>query len=212
MSWGRRGARQEPTRLLLAACAGLAFLAGCSDPVSGTARPAVTQPVAPRADSSTARPPATKQVTAACPLLPAAEVGDIYQIPVTSREQQPVPQQTGATLYTCTYLNGAKQQLAALQVLVDPMASGNPQRYLDSVIKPFLAQGAISQPVTGLGTPAASYVMSDSSGPLAYVVAAVYPVGSTLDVVQFLASEHNAGNATALAQMTAMLRSALNRL
>ena len=192
-------------------CAGLLLLAGCSDPVSGTARPAVARPVAPQADSSTTQAPVAKQVTAACPLLPAAEVGSIYQIPVTSREGRPVAQ-TGGTLYNCSYLNGAKQQLAALQIVVDPMASGDPQRYLDEVIKPFLAQGAISQPVTGLGTPAASYVMSNSSGPLAFVVAAVLSVGSTWDVVQFLVSEHNAGDTAALAQMTAVLRSALNRL
>lgn len=209
MGWGRRGPGRR--RLGVLACAGLALLTGCSDAVVGTARPAVSQPVAPQADSSTTRPPATEQVTAACPLLPAPEVGAIYQIPVTSREQQPVAQ-AGATIYNCSYLNGAKQQLAALQVVVDPMASGDPQRYLDGFIKPFLAPGAISQPVTGLGVPAASYVMSNSSGPLAYVVAAVRPVGSTLDVVQFLASEHNAGDATALAQMTSVLGIALNRL
>ncbi|HEV3355482.1 MAG TPA: hypothetical protein VG247_01750 [Pseudonocardiaceae bacterium] len=210
MSWGRRS-RLAPRRLVVASCAGLLLVAGCSDPVSGTARPAVTQPVAPQADDSTTQAPVAKQVAAACPLLPAAEVGAIYQIPVTSREAQPVAQTSG-TLYNCLYLNGAKQQLAALQVVVDPMASGDPQRYLDGVIKPFLAQGAISQPVTGLDTPAASYVMSGSSGPLAFVVAAVRSVGSTWDVVQFLVSEHNAGDTAALAQMTAMLRSALSRL
>jgi hypothetical protein len=57
-----------------------------------------------------------------------------------------------------------------------------------------------------------SYVRSDPSGPIAYVVAAVREVGSTWDVVQFLASEHNAGDPNALAHMTTVMRGALSRL
>jgi hypothetical protein len=189
---------------------GALFVAGCSDAVSGTAK-AVANPVQPQSDSSTTRPPVAVQVSAACPLLPAGEVAAIYLVPVTAREQQAVPQ-TDAMLYNCSYLNGAKQQLAALQVVVDPAASGDPQEYLDGFVKQYLAQGAIAQPVAGLGAPAESYVMTGRSGPLAYVVAAVREVGSTWDVVQFLASEHNAGDPNALGQMTTVLRSALNRL
>jgi hypothetical protein len=187
------------------------FLTGCADPVSGSASPAVPTPVQPQSDTSTTLPPTPTQVSAACPLLPASEVAAIYLVPLTAQEQQPVPQ-TGATLYNCSYLNGAKQQLAALQVLVNPAASGDPQQYLDSFVKPFLAQGAIAQPVTGLGAPAESYVRSDPSGPLAFVVASVRQVGSTWDVVQFLVSEHNAGDPKALAHMTTVLRSALHRM
>ncbi|HEX4222456.1 MAG TPA: hypothetical protein VHZ97_08865 [Pseudonocardiaceae bacterium] len=213
MSWGRRR-RPGPSRLgrrLVATIAGLVFLAGCSDPVAGTARPAVPTPVQPQSDTSTSRPPAPTQVSAACPLLPAGEVAAIYLVPLTAREQQPMPQ-TGATLYNCSYLNGASQQLAALQVVVNPTVSGAPQQYLDGFVKTFLAPGATAQPVTGLGTPAESYVLSNSSGPQAFVVAAVRAVGSTWDVVQFLVSEHNAGDPTALTHMTNVLRSALNRL
>jgi hypothetical protein len=179
--------------------------------VSGTAKPAVPTPVQPRSETTTSRPPTPTQVSAACPLLTATEVSVIYLVPLTAQEQQPVPQ-TGATLYNCSYLNGAKQQLAALQVVVDPGASGDPQQYLDGFIKPFLAQGAITQPVPGLGVPAESYVLSDTSGPIAFVVAAVREVGPTWDVVQFLVSEHNAGDPKALAHMTEVLGKAINRL
>jgi hypothetical protein len=190
---------------------GILFLTGCSDPVSGTAQPAVRTPVRPQSDTSTSTAPPATQVSAACPLLSAKEVTSIYLVPLTAHEQQPVLQ-TGATFYNCSYRNNAGQQLAALQVVVDPAASGDPQRYLDGFIKPFLAKGATAQAIPGLNTPAESYVQSDSSGPLAYVAAAVRQVGSTWDVVQFLVSEHNAGDPNALAHMVAVLRSALNRL
>ena len=198
-------------RLVGVLAVGSLFLSGCSDPVSGTPQPAVRTPVRPQSDTSTSAAPPVTQVSAACPLLSATEVSAIYLVPLSAQEQQSVPQTSG-TLYNCSYRNDAEQQLAALQVVVDPAASGDPQRYLDGFIKPFLAQGATAQPIAGLGTPAESYVQSDSSGPLAYVVAAVREVGSTWDVVQFLVSQHNAGDPNALAHMTTVLRSALNRL
>lgn len=213
MGCGRRR-RPRPRQLglgLVGTIAAAFLVAGCSDPVSGSAKAAVPTPIRPQSDTTTSRPPAPTQVNAACPLLTAQEVSAIYLVPLTAQEQPPVPQ-TDATLYNCSYLNGAKQQLAALQVVVDPAASGDPQEYLDGFIKPFLAQGAVTQPVQGLGVPAESYVLSNASGPLAFVVAAVREVGSTWDVVQFLASEHNAGDPKALAHMTAVLGKALNRL
>ena len=213
MGWGRRR-RPGPRQLgpgLVGTLIAVLVVSGCSDPVSGTAKPAVPTPIQPQSDTSTSAPPPAEQVSAACPLLPASQVAAIYLVPLTAQEQQPVPQ-TGATLYNCSYLNGAKQQLAALQVVVNPDSSGDPQSYLDGVVKPFLAQGAIAQPVAGLGGPAESYLMTGQSGPLAYVVAAVREVGSGWDVIQFLTSEHNAGDPKALAQMTNVLRSALNRL
>lgn len=226
MRWGGArgpGPSQLGLRLVAAIAVGGLFLAGCADQVAGSPLPAVPTPVQPQSDTSTSRPPSTTssppatqppaviQVSAACPLLPPGEVAAIYLVPLTAQEQQPVPQ-TGATLYNCSYLNGAKQQLAALQILVNPTATGDPTHYLDGFVKPFLAPGAIAQPVSGLGTPAESYVLSNAAGPLAFVVAAVRAVGSTWDVVQFLVSEHNAGDPTALTHMTTVLRSALNRL
>lgn len=210
----RRRRRPRPRQLglrLVGTVAAAFLIAGCSDPVSGTAKAAVPTPIQPQSETTTSRPPAPTQVSAACPLLRADEVSAIYLVPLTAQEQPPVPQ-TGATLYNCSYLNGAKQQLAALQVVVNPGASGDPQEYLDGFIKPFLAQGAITQPVDGLGVPAESYVLSNASGPIAFVVAAVREVGSTWDVVQFLVSEHNAGDPKALAHMTAVLGKAINRL
>lgn len=207
----RRGPGPLGQRLVSVFALGTLFLAGCADQVSGTAQPAVRTPVQPRSDTSTSAPPPATQVSAACPLLSAKEVSAIYLVPLTAQEEQPLPH-SGATLYNCSYRNDAEQQLAALQVVVDPAASGDPQQYLDGFIKPFLAQGATAQAVPGLDTPAESYVRSDSSGPIAYVVAAVREVGSTWDVVQFLVSEHNAGDPNALAHMTTVLRSALSHL
>jgi hypothetical protein len=192
----RTGSGPLGHRLVSAFALGTLFLAGCSDPVSGTAQPAVRTPVQPRSDTSTSAAPPATQVSAACPLLSAKEVSAIYLVPLTAKEEQPLSQ-SGATVYNCSYRNDADQQLAALQVVVDPAASGDPQQYLDGFIKPFLAEGATAQAVPGLNTPAESYVRSDPSGPIAYVVAAVREVGSTWDVVQFLASEHNAGDPNA---------------
>jgi hypothetical protein len=205
------GTRSPGHRLVCAFALGTLFLTGCSDQLSGTAQPAVRTPVQPRSDTSTSAPPPATQVSAACPLLSAKEVSAIYLVPLTAQEQPPLPQ-SGATLYNCSYRNDAEQQLAALQVVVDPTASGDPQQYLDGFIKPFLAQGATAQAVPGLDGPAEAYVRSDPSGPIAYVIAAVRQVGSTWDVVQFLVSQHNAGDPNALAHMTTVLRSALDRL
>src|SRR5437879_2457455 len=147
MTYARRrrpGPRPLGHRLVGAFAAGALFLAGCSDPVSGSAQPAVRTPVQPRSDTSTSMAPPATQVSAACPLLSAKEVSAIYLVPLTAQEQQPLPQ-NGATLYNCSYRNDAEQQLAALQVVVDPTASGDPQQYLDGFIKQFLAQGATAQ-------------------------------------------------------------------
>ena len=199
------------------------LLTGCAPTVTGSAVPAITPTSSPtsasasRPTTTTAPPPTPSSqppqlpVTAACPLLSSAEVGQIYNLTVGAQEGPPQPQ-TGTTTYNCSYVNGAKQQLAALQVVVAPAATGDPHQYLDGYLHPFLAPGASARPISGLGAAAESYVKSDSGGPLAFVVAAVAPVGSGLDVVQFLASTSNANNPTATAQMVAVLRLALNRL
>jgi hypothetical protein len=200
------------------------LLTGCAATVTGAAAPAATStadPVAPPTSGLTSSPsktptsspaaPPQLAVTAACPLLSAAEVGRIYNLTVGAQEGPPLTQ-TGSTTYNCSYVNGAEQKLAALQVVVDPAATGDPTQYLDGYVRAFLAPGANAQPVSGLGTAAVSYLKSDSSGPLAFVVATVRTVGSSLDVVQFLASTSNVNDPNALTQMIGVVRLALNRL
>lgn len=212
-----------PTRTVLTGAALLIAIAliGCAPTVTGAAVPATVGPTSTSHPTSTITPPPTtppttspppaRPVTAACPLLSAEEVGTIYNLTVGAQEGQPLSQ-SGVTTYNCSYVNGAKQQLAALQVIVDPTATGDPTQYLDGYLHPFLAPGESGQPISGLGAAAASYLKSDRSGPLAFVVATVRSAGSGLDLVQFLASTSNANDPTAQTQMVKVLRLALNRL
>lgn len=207
-----------PTRTALTGAALLTAIAliGCAPTVTGAAVPVTVGPTSTSHPASTITPPPTtsppaRPVNAACPLLSADEVGSIYNLTVGAQEGQPLSQ-TGVTTYNCSYVNGAKQQLAALQVVVDPTATGDPRQYLDGYVQPFLAPGESARPISGLGAAAASYLKSDGSGPLAFAVATVRPAGSGLDVVQFLASTSNANDPTAQTQMVKVLRLALNRL